>query len=660
MRTLAIFAAILSFYMAPAYAQVDYEALKHVDLRDLAAQPTYLHTTSQYILALMEANEAAFVGPVGADGKPDRTAQTGVVYYASGAKGPIGDKVQGSDGKNYWQLNSADDPKQQARIATRKNTIFSAEFEEIEEEIVNVKFKLKMVLFVHDPRNPNAVVSNGYYFRRLWILVDYSGAAKEPDIQILSAEQDIPLNATQFQISGDIFDRKIVLEDAVYGITKVFPVGVGSFNIRTGRNMDGSVKSMTREFGVGSHLTPVGQGMADGPGSNNTRQRTYPWYYRGRPFLGIIAEDGNYKSIGFHWQIDADGLQRGFVSHGCIRTLDKDLYQMDAILNEGGRPIPVIMKNSLGGRFATMTHPYPHRTEDYWAAVYSAVETADHIQCRFNTYDVIRDKRNPKIHTIADPDCLTMTVKITGDPQPIVDYLLSGINPPKGPYAGGLNHAVVDLEGGDASSLECYGSDGGEEDRQQTRNDVQKFFDGIGKGFGNLFNGNAFKSRKQRLAEQQACDQKIRLIPADPGTPLQKPVQVFIPAELGAVNRGSAAPITPATSVSPDDGFIVTQQSGGGELSDVEQAPDNMVRSAPVVNKPVVTNDQAMDQSQLTEVERALLTANDKINELSNYMVEYCSPRARAGYESYCAKWNSQITEWQNYRAQLQQIQHQQ
>lgn len=662
MRVLAVFAAILSCYVAPAFAQVDYDALKHVDLRDLGANDTYLHSTSNAILGLMQANPAAFIGPVMSDGKPNAAASTSVVYWPNGAEGPRGNEVQSAqDGKTYWVLDPDSDPTQQQRTASRKNTIFSAEFEEIEEEIINQKFKLKLILFVHDPSNPVGVVSNGYFFRRVWILVDYTDPNKKAaDISVLSAEPDIPLTATQFQISGDILERKLILEDLVYGITKVFPLGVGSFHIRTGRGMDGAVKSMTREFKPGAYLEST-RVSESGSAGNNTRMRLYPSYYAGRPFFGIKTADGTYHSIGFHWRIDMDRLHRGFVSHGCVRTQDKDLYQLDAILNEGGQQrIPVVMANHLGGRFERMSHPYPNETTSYWAAVYSAVPSENSIRCRFNTYDVIRDKVNPQIHTVADNSCLTYTYKIEGNPDEVVFYIKTGQIPPRGLYAGGMQHVPIRVQGGDTSAFECYNPEGGEAERENDRRDFGTFLDGIGKGFENIFSGNAFKSKKQRQAERMACDQTIRLIEVDRNTPMQAPVQpMYLPDFTPSVISG-VAPATPVTAISVTPAPVAQDNSNGEVVFGPGVDNSQPVVKSTLQERPVVVQ---VDCESLTptigkprNLQEQITLAEQTLNQMDCYQAQWCKP-VKPEAVSQCSDWKTKTGEWTAFLARAQQLQ---
>jgi hypothetical protein len=109
-----------------------------------------------------------------------------------------------------------------------------------------------------------------------------------------------------------------------------------------------------------------------------TEERNTPSWYKGRPFLGILDENGTkYKEIGFHYQIDDDQLKRGFVSHGCVRVRDKDLYQLSALIfNSGQRALPVKVVNSFTiyselFDLAYLDHPYPKLNSTFKRIIYA-------------------------------------------------------------------------------------------------------------------------------------------------------------------------------------------------------------------------------------------------------------------------------------------------
>jgi hypothetical protein len=445
---------------------------------------------------------------------------------------------------------------------------------------------------------------------------------------VLSLDQDIPLSAVQFSLWGDLLDRKVILEDAVFGITKVFPLGVGSFKIRTGQNMDGTVEIMTDRFDAGARLYKV-KAMEGHGGSSNTRARNYPGYYRGRPFFGIIANDGKYKSIGLHYQIDADGLKRGFVSHGCIRVRDKDLYQLDAILNEGAQEyLPVRVHYHLGDRFVARTHPMPHLDNMYGAAVYSSVPTENKIQCKFTSYNVQYDRRNPGVHTLADGDCLTMTKMVGRPTSDVINYLMGyTIDRPMGLYSSGRDHVPYELARGIEDAADELESDGGQEEKQRQRRDLGTFFQ-------DFFGGRLFEPRER----VQRRDRTIRLLEPGRDTPymaLEQPPAIpplVVANPLGSgVNRNrpqvnSTVTVTELPPISNEP--VVTQP--------VEQ---------PVVNQPVVeTEGQRKKREDLAETVRSL-------ESVRGWIQQYCTPAPISDtYVSYCNTWkNNDLPKWQRY-----------
>lgn len=367
----------------------------------------------------LEENTALYTGVADTVTNTITPANNYVRYYAAGAEGPkavgpnAGSVRKDASGNSYFSIN--EDPAH-----TRMNTIFSAEIEDIIEEVEGQVFKLQVILFIHDDTSAVADGSFGFYFRRLQVQVDLADTNESTKgVQILRHVQDIPLVQTNFHVLGDILDRKVILEDNTNNIIKIFPIGVGGFDIQTATGMDGSAVSTTFEFPNAKMKSTQAQSTW-----SNTRSRTSPSYYKGRPFLALYAGGTNYRSIGLHYQIDDDGLTRGFVSHGCVRVRDKDLYQLDAILNDGPhQAIDTHIVYDLKG-YEHLDHPMPKKNHEYSLKVFSTVTTADrisHEQCGSTTHNV--QWVGGGYHTVADSDCLSKHVSRKGDVQEVIDYI---------------------------------------------------------------------------------------------------------------------------------------------------------------------------------------------------------------------------------------------
>jgi hypothetical protein len=103
------------------------------------------------------------------------------------------------------------------------------------------------------------------------------------------------------------------LFDRVTGFNKVYPAGVGVKNT------------------AGRSITPTGH-FATGPDITDSwwyvARRTNPEYFGGFPFLRLTAENSDgANTYALHGPI-TDVLQRGYVSHGCIRMRGDDIIRI--------------------------------------------------------------------------------------------------------------------------------------------------------------------------------------------------------------------------------------------------------------------------------------------------------------------------------------------
>lgn len=160
----------------------------------------------------------------------------------------------------------------------------------------------------------------------------------------------IKIADTHWQIHVSIYDQLIRLEEPSLGIVKFYPVGVGAIDSNGITPMqNGTADSLGIEL-PGSYLSP----------SLSMWSRTEPALYKGKPFLRVvntqIYKGDGYTPFGFHEAITRI-LHRTFVSNGCYRMRDKDLYELAAIVKstpEPGVPLELLKSADLGG-----DNPYP-------------------------------------------------------------------------------------------------------------------------------------------------------------------------------------------------------------------------------------------------------------------------------------------------------------
>ncbi len=428
----------------------------NIDLRDHMQFGTFNDLPTHTIQVAIENRPCLFIAPLNSSSKPDLnycdsnyklTTNPNIELSRAGAIGPDGY----SENENFYVTDQ--------KGWSRNDTIFSVEFDgpNSVRQISEGVYQAQIILFIHD-RLRSTNPEDQYYFRKLVVQTD---ASKTPidnieRVQVVKIVKDIPLKQTYFQVNTDISDRKLILTDRENQITKVFPVGVGSFDIRTLTGMDNFVGSMTEELKNGALITKIPQ--TDEAGNKVyvqiMEERTNPDYYRGRPFIGVLDNNGTkYKEIGFHYQIDNDQLKRGFVSHGCIRVRDKDLYQLAVIVFRSGQnAIPVKVVNSFRSypelnEYVGLDHPYAKLNDSYKRIIYadknyvseenraavdpsiisiqhstSFTEVERYEWCRQNgKYNTLR--YHGPWASVLGTDCLTRITGISGSVEPILNYM---------------------------------------------------------------------------------------------------------------------------------------------------------------------------------------------------------------------------------------------
>ncbi len=322
------------------------ELIPAVDLRDLVEFSDPNTYVIQSLITEITNNPCKFVAPL-KDGRADlESCNHRIKYLPDGALGPNGKTLDKS-----FKID-----RDNENVETRTNTVLSAEFSTkykinpLSDDLLEVE----LVLFIHDELQ--YAKSDHYFFRK--VKLNYNSKLNKFELNAHGLTEDIPIAETNFSFYTDIVERKTIAFDIKSEITKVFPVAVGALDVRTFYGMDDFVGSMTVEMTDNAKIF-LGQGL----GLYESRIR--PWYYKGRPFLGILDNNGStYKEIGYHYKIDEGPLVRGFVTHGCIRVRDKDLYQMSAMVFSSQGDVSVKVVNSFSKDselkpFASIEHPYP-------------------------------------------------------------------------------------------------------------------------------------------------------------------------------------------------------------------------------------------------------------------------------------------------------------
>lgn len=330
---------------------------EYVDLRDHVKYSTVFSKPAHQVQSDLQKNICLFIStqksPSNLNSVSDSNCNPQVKYTFEGALGP-----EGVDHDPYFELHKTNEE-------TRKNTVLSVEFDGPDFLTTNNDLtEIKIIMFVHDESQFSE--SNHYYFKRATLVY------KADVFKQIKNENVIPLANTQFSFYADIIERKTIMIDSTNQIIKVFPVAVGAFDIRTLTGMDGFVGSMTEELKDDARLY-VGQ-----PAGLHQARRDKPMY-KDRPFLGIVDHQGKvYKEIAWHYKMAEGEFIRGFVTHGCMRTDDKDLYQMAAIVfsrTQDYVPIKVVtsFESTSELKFlSSIDHPMPKHNEDYFYVAYSS------------------------------------------------------------------------------------------------------------------------------------------------------------------------------------------------------------------------------------------------------------------------------------------------
>ncbi len=159
---------------------------------------------------------------------------------------------------------------------------------------------------------------------------------------------DHPLSKARFSVRVSLVDRKVIVTEERTGMRKVYPIGVGG--------VDFGATPMSR--GRTMLLTPLYR-RATLDRSTALEAREEPAHFQGMPFLRISRRDGEWTPIAFHVKQNPK-LIRGFLSHGCLRMRERDLYELHALLMHGDAasvPVDILLKSDRPED--AIDHPYP-------------------------------------------------------------------------------------------------------------------------------------------------------------------------------------------------------------------------------------------------------------------------------------------------------------
>ena len=184
------------------------------------------------------------------------------------------------------------------------------------------------------------------------IIVSYNNGAKKLSDMIIESEASVNLRDTAFSLSVGLVDRKLIVEDSIYDIKFVFPIGVGGFD--EGVLNEGKVSLLTPRFK---------NGVIDQRAVISKREK--PRYFDGKPFIRLLKGNdikSDMTAIGFHTEIN-DSFVRGFDSHGCMRLRVPDLMALhDLIMDNDEQQTPITVNYKTKDQ---ADHPAGKRNKTY-------------------------------------------------------------------------------------------------------------------------------------------------------------------------------------------------------------------------------------------------------------------------------------------------------
>ncbi len=199
------------------------------------------------------------------------------------------------------------------------------------------------------------------FYRKLRFAL--TGAEPGGHLRVVSREvlETVPLSEVAFHIQVDLYERQLLLEsDSHPGIRSLFPLGVGMFDEGVTQASGSRTRLVTPEFRNAflrkRHVNPE-------------KEDGFAW----RPFMPLSDSSGRPQNIAFHImpisgrhlspRSRIPRLQRGFVSNGCMRMRERDVYELFFLFVRGAREaVPTQLLLRSGQRWA---QPYPQVNNRY-------------------------------------------------------------------------------------------------------------------------------------------------------------------------------------------------------------------------------------------------------------------------------------------------------
>lgn len=205
--------------------------------------------------------------------------------------------------------------------------------------------------------------------------------------------QVIDLKDTEFEVNVAMLDRRILMTDKRSSLRFTFPTGLGSIDDHT-------------EYNDVRLLTPLYKdAYLDKARAIYARKK--PSYFEGKPFIRIttnVNPNNGHTAIGFHIDQSNGALIRGFVSHGCLRMKEHDLYFMYDIVRFGTH-----QRISVNTRYRIAddpsNHPYPLKTSAYSRLKkYKLKKGVYYRRCKFCFNKLMKTEwaSNPKLSTLLE------------------------------------------------------------------------------------------------------------------------------------------------------------------------------------------------------------------------------------------------------------------
>lgn len=211
-------------------------------------------------------------------------------------------------------------------------------------------------------------IANRLVFRRVRLNFDRvgpEGSLQRIRVRDTEVLETVPARRLEFVGEVDLYQRQLLISSSSHPtIRRLFPLGVGMFDegVTEGSWVDGvrRTRLVTPEFE---------QAFLRRRHVNTSRGG----YYLDMPFMPISNGEGRAYNIAFHITMVGDpenyrpneitSVPRGFVSNGCMRMREKDVYALFHWLRSGGSA-EIPMRVSLHTR-QTQAHPYPFLNNRY-------------------------------------------------------------------------------------------------------------------------------------------------------------------------------------------------------------------------------------------------------------------------------------------------------